>query len=428
MRVASFELNHARQTDRIIRDSHLPDFTITQKDKYKNINIECNSGFYSEVAKPTICSLAQDFIPPIHGFTVQCESVTKNMDKADNQFNLTLFFKLIAASGKSFKVTIHTHHSTRLVQVQGGSFLPDKSTAAQWFVCNILHERFSNLAVTKKINIQKFNQFIAQIGKTTSSLHDRNVCSVCSNQYDCRSKPITCKSCSSTFHRKCLKIHKCEAAHLNQHDILGSGSSSSPKGPSLMLGVNSIPSHANSSTFQFPTQIKEGTEPLVETAIPDDSSTELIMPCFSTLNPTATSFQPTDTGARQKKRTPTSRASSLAITNVSNDPSQTLSTDVVLSIAPRPSSNLPNEQPQEAQRNKSRKPESLFSPQKAETESLKIELSNARTKVVYLENIIIDKDRSILIYKEKVRLLESPQSKNNNNDESFFAQDYVQSI
>ena len=58
-----------------------------------------------------------------------------------------------------------------------------------------------------------------------------------------------------------------------------------------------------------------------------------------------------------------------------------------------------------ARNSQSRTPQ--FSPEKAEIESLKIELSYAKTKILELETKNSDKQRSLLIYKEKVRLLES---------------------
>ena len=59
-----------------------------------------------------------------------------------------------------------------------------------------------------------------------------------------------------------------------------------------------------------------------------------------------------------------------------------------------------------------------FSPKKAEIESLKIELSHTRTKIIELESVISDKNKSLLIYKEKIKLLETQQRTNNVNPPS----------
>ena len=50
-RIATFELNSAKQAYKIVQDTNAPDFEITHKDSSRNINISCNSGFYLEVAK-----------------------------------------------------------------------------------------------------------------------------------------------------------------------------------------------------------------------------------------------------------------------------------------------------------------------------------------------------------------------------------------
>ena len=137
-RVAEFELNQAKQTAGICKDAQIQDFKLVHKDQDKNINIECSSGFYAQVAKPTLCSLSQDFIPPILGFSIFCANITKNTDARSYEYSLTMFFKITQDNGNSTKVTIHAHHSTRLVQVQGGSAMPDKSTTALCFVKNVL--------------------------------------------------------------------------------------------------------------------------------------------------------------------------------------------------------------------------------------------------------------------------------------------------
>ena len=65
-RIATFELNRAKQTADIIGDAKLDDLTITCNDSDKNVNLDCNPGFYAQVAKPTLCSLSKDRIAPIN--------------------------------------------------------------------------------------------------------------------------------------------------------------------------------------------------------------------------------------------------------------------------------------------------------------------------------------------------------------------------
>ena len=162
-KIAQFELNKTKQTAGIYRDAFIQDFKVVQKDQDRNINVECSSGFYAQVAKPTICSLSQDYIPPILGFSITCTDITKNIDGSGNEFNLTMFFKVCQANGNSRKVTIHVHHSTRLVQIQGGSTMPDGSNSALWFLQNVLLGKFQVLAKAKSYNITSFNQWCSMV-------------------------------------------------------------------------------------------------------------------------------------------------------------------------------------------------------------------------------------------------------------------------
>ena len=112
-RIATFELNSAKQASKIVQDTNAPGFEITEKDSSRNINISCISGFYLEVAKSTIIDLSQCQIEPVDGITDSCK--TKTMDSIGHEFNLTLFFKLNLAYGKTLKVPLHTHHSFQTI-------------------------------------------------------------------------------------------------------------------------------------------------------------------------------------------------------------------------------------------------------------------------------------------------------------------------
>ena len=59
-----------------------------------------------------------------------------------------------------------------------------------------------------------------------------------------------------------------------------------------------------------------------------------------------------------------------------------------------------------------------FNPQKAEIESLKIELGYARTKITDLQSKIDDKDQTINIYSQKIKLLEGARA--NSLHEKYF--------
>jgi hypothetical protein len=142
---------------------------VVEKDQNKNINLECSSGFYAQVAKPTLFSLSQDHIPPVLGISILCDNIIKNLDGLGHEYNRAIFFKLGHANGNSRKVTIHAHLSTRLVQVQGGALIPDKLACASWFVKNVLYGKFQLLAKAKSYTIARFNDAITNMGETSTN-------------------------------------------------------------------------------------------------------------------------------------------------------------------------------------------------------------------------------------------------------------------
>ena len=68
-RIDNFELNHAKQAEKIVNDANNPDFDIKCNDNNRNININCNSGFYLQVAKPSLHQLATDSIDETLGIS-----------------------------------------------------------------------------------------------------------------------------------------------------------------------------------------------------------------------------------------------------------------------------------------------------------------------------------------------------------------------
>ena len=60
-----------------------------------------------------------------------------------------------------------------------------------------------------------------------------------------------------------------------------------------------------------------------------------------------------------------------------------------------------------------------LTPEKAEIESLKIELSYARAQIIDLETKNIDKDKTIKIYSQKLKIFE--ENRLNSLDEKYFA-------
>ena len=372
-RVANFELNIAKQVAGISRDAKARDFTITSNDENRNINIECSSGFYAQVAKPTVYSLAQDHLQsPVNGCQISFDHLTKNLDSSGNEFNLTLFFKLKEKRGRQLNVTVHTHHSTRLIQVQGGKPTLSKESAAQWFVKNILYDKFKFLANAKKLSISRFNEAISSSNKIPN--YNKSQCSYCAGDFIHNAKPTLCTTCNKYFHKSsCLKDHNCAVNHEeypatpdqpesfialeNESDALSSETSSrntaqisscsNQSVPSFLAVADASPSlsaHEHLSHLEHNQALNYAVEP--------NSTT------YHALNPYAAQFNPSGSDSRKK-------------------------------------------------RSKQAPPTAKHSPERAEVDSLKIELSYAKTQIAELEAQLRDKDQSLKLYRQKIKLLES---------------------
>ena len=362
-RVAAFELNQAKQTADICKDALIQDFKLIHKDQDKNINIECSSGFYAQVAKPTLCSLSQDFIPPILGFSIFCSNITKNIDARGHEYSLTMFFKITQNNDNSTKVTIHAHHSTRLVQVQGGAAMPDKSTSALWFVKNVLYGKFQVLAGAKSLSISRLNEAITSLAGSSPN-PQKSKCGSCDIIFDSRSKPVYCVPCVMWFHKtNCHRAHRCKTG---------------PVLPPLIPG---------------PSTSRDGQAP-------GDRDVSPLLP------------------ARQVPALPASTASSTPVTTASalvslsraSSMETTLISSTTTTFAPTPlnpnAHNFLPQPPSNARKPRQTQNASSFTPEKAEIESLKIELGYARTKIVDLQTKTKDQEHTIDVYSQKLKLLE----------------------
>ena len=397
-RVANFELNEKRQTSGIYRDAHLEDFKIISKDHNKSISIECNSGFYAQVAKPTLCSLSQDNIPPVLGITIFCENVTTNLDKKGYEFNRTMFFKLDGVK----KVTVHVHHSTRLVQVQGGSIMSDKTSAASWFVKNVLHGKFQLLARAKSYDISKFNQelssFQSSMGLSTGD-SSKILCGFCDKTFDSRSVPTYCFQCTKSFHKtNCFKSHKC--SRLPVRSVLTVSSVPAPHTRSVTpcrTSVSNVTTTQQPDTSQtVPTRSLPSFHPAITTTV--SSSSNMSSPRSS--SPSATNSGPNIVPSTEIARLTTEAEQNPVMPGrvSSLDPNASFFLPQSLSNYQQPSINT--------RPTKQKSKDQDFSSEKARIESLKIELSYARTKIVDLENKVKDGQESLKIYSHKVRILE----------------------
>ena len=401
-KTSQFELNQRKQTAGIYRDAQIEDFKVIHKDYSKNVNIECNSGFYAQVARPTLSTLAHDPIPPVLGYSIVCDNITKNMDAAGLEFNLTVFFRIVQSNGNSTKVTVHTHNSKRCVQVQGGSAMPDKSTSALWFVKNVLYGQFQNLAKAKSFSIAGFNQAITAAGNNPDKK-----CGYCDRNLDARSYPVNCSSCTKWFHKtNCHKAHRCRST--SNPALLPSLSIS----PSVSSSVTSLSASTASASSTRAHQMPSSTNSYRP---PSTKSTAVSSPLIITSCPSNPAVMRTSASSSLSTSISLTSNSSVTRSLVITVPSSVSSVTIPTSGISPPSSSLnagaPHFHPPPPQLKKAKQTQHLatFTPEKAEIESLKIQLSFARTKITDLETKNKDQEHSLNIYSQRIKLMHDSQ-------------------
>ena len=208
-RQADFTLNQNQQMDKLIADASISDCEFSANNSDSNVNIKCSAGFYKAVANPAFSALSPGFSQRVAGALVTCSSIEPSYDYRGLEFNRIFFFSIRDTDGVTAPITIHLHHTTRLVQVQGGAILHDGQVAAIWFVKNLILELFLELSQAKGHDITAFNQAVLQNNFKSSGTFSDLTCPHCNRPLKKPAKPVKCFACRTTFHTSCHKQHTC---------------------------------------------------------------------------------------------------------------------------------------------------------------------------------------------------------------------------
>ena len=152
--VLPYALNREKHIKRIVNDVSKPNTEIQVNKQGEDIGIQCNPGFWLQVAKPLLCS-------PTKGYAFSCPNTSVSFLLTEIRYHvdgpgtetgriLTLSFSSL---GTESVITVTLHHGTRLVQVQGGLVMPDRKPSALWFLDNILSPKLTSMAEKKKLDI-----------------------------------------------------------------------------------------------------------------------------------------------------------------------------------------------------------------------------------------------------------------------------------
>ena len=157
---AGYSLNKMKQVSTLAKHASLPDFIIQPTGPH-NINIQCSTGFYEAVPKPSLTSIQVGQQSVVDLILVKCLESRMKKDRLGSNDNHVLRF-LVHGRGNA---VLHLHHTQQLVQVQGN--------AAVWFVEHFLRELFISESKKKKLVISDFNSLFnnaaVNVGKEPSA-------------------------------------------------------------------------------------------------------------------------------------------------------------------------------------------------------------------------------------------------------------------
>ena len=225
-RTTAYALNAQSLLSNLVLDATLESDVICDFNCHgQNVNIKCSSGFYAAVAKPTLCSISDGHTVTIHGIVVSMS--TSGVDTVDaNGLSVNRLLKITMSAAKSPSsfigvLTIHLHHTTRLVQIQGSAVMADSTTAPIWFAEKVLLPLFKSRGSISKEHIKGVNDAIlalqssafppqnSQPASVPVSNPKQGNCGHCSRSLTGNTCPLPCTNCNVFFHKKCWKPHKC---------------------------------------------------------------------------------------------------------------------------------------------------------------------------------------------------------------------------
>ena len=208
VRNAPYTLNKEKQLTRLGQNASIANFTIDQTGP-TNINIQCSTGFYQLVAKPTLSGLLAPNLT-VKGVPVFCsDEVTPKLDQMRRNVNAVLHFK-VGNKEQQESATVHLHHTQQKVQVQG--------RAAPWFVENVLKNIFEEEAKNNELNIRHVNHQASTVAAgrhvDSSSSASSRLCFHCKKMIRTNAKLVSvCGNCCNSFHNSktspCFTSHAC---------------------------------------------------------------------------------------------------------------------------------------------------------------------------------------------------------------------------
>ena len=376
IRTAGYSFNQDKQTEKIKNDAKLDDYEVTVNNSDQNATIKCSTGFYIQVARPCFVTLDKKSVITRGKIAITLDDLKLTLDQKGLEATRLIHFSFMSELKSLGGVTIHLHHSTRTIQVQGSHIMPDSTRSALWFVHNVILIRFKEQSKAKGFAIKNCNEAVLKISKSRPAEpktvpNSTNACYFCKSVFNTQSKPSRCALCTNFFHKtSCLKDHmkSCNSSSTqsgaknptipplpNPLPVSDAPISATSGIPGLKTTMTFVPVSASSTTSAATTILHSGAICSSFNLASGSASGISSMPSLAAPNPSQTSFK-AGGKKRQKPPFPTTDA-------------------------------------------------------EAKVEFLQTELNAAKARIVQLDASILDKDKRVSVLMARLKMFEDKHTK-----------------
>ena len=96
--------------------------------------MKCSSGFYLQVARAYLGYLEDKTVLSCEGIAITVDKSVVTKDQLGIEATKQIAFTFMLNQKFLGGVSVHLHHSTRTIQIQGSAIMLDSSRAALWFL------------------------------------------------------------------------------------------------------------------------------------------------------------------------------------------------------------------------------------------------------------------------------------------------------
>jgi hypothetical protein len=157
IRNSNYAFNQKKQTEKIRNDASINDYEVTINNSDQNATIKCSTGFYIQVARASLGTLKMHSVLSCNKIAITVDKVTVSEELSGMEATCLIHFSFMSEQKSLGGATVHLHHSTRTIQIQGSATMPDYTRSAVWFLNNFILVRFLDQAKANKFAIRNTN-------------------------------------------------------------------------------------------------------------------------------------------------------------------------------------------------------------------------------------------------------------------------------